>query len=392
MKSILKKSREEVQEEALAAWIKNKKRGSCEIITGLGKTKIAMDAIKTLPKTSKILFLAEVKDRETELRNEMKKWKVSHKVDFLCYQSAYKLTNKTYDLIIADEIHDSLTLAYSKFYENNNYKYILGLSATVDRKAWVDQDNDVRKGDLLDKYAPVIYSYGVDEGQRDGTSRKLNVHIIKHTLDSVTKNITAGSKAKPFKQTEWANYSYWTGKIGVAMNLRIPEKAKTLKIVGASNARARCLYNLPSKVVATKKLVKALEKDERKSILFGNSLEALKKITKNVVEGDKSDKQNRAIREAFDKGKIPTIASFKKLKQGANLVGLDTCVIMSYYSKSKDMIQRIGRLRNDGSLGNIYVFLTENTQEEKWFETMFEEVDSLNMIYYNSVDECIKKI
>lgn len=388
----MKKSREEVQEEALAAWLKAKKIGTVECITGLGKTKIAMDAIKTLPKTAKILFLAEVKDRETELRNEMKKWKVSHKVDFLCYQSAYKLTNEVYHLVIADEIHDSLTESYSKFYENNNYKCILGLSATVDRKAWVNEDKDIRKGDLLDKYAPIIYSYGIDDGQRDGTSRKLDVHIIRHTLDSVTKNITAGSKAKPFKQTEWANYQYWSSRIGVAMNMRLPEKVKALKIVGASNARAKCLYNLPSKIVATKKLIAALEKKKKKTILFGNSLDALKKITKNVVEGDKSDKQNKAIRESFDKGKIPTIGSFKKLKQGANLVGLDTCVIMSYYSKSKDLVQRIGRMRNDGTLGNVYVFLTEDTQEEKWFQTMFEETDSLNMIYHNSVDECIKKI
>ena len=89
MKNILK--REQIQSEALQAWIKNNKRGTIEIITGLGKTKIAMEAIKLLPKASKILFLAEVKDREKELRNEAKKWKVSHKVDFLCYQSAYKL-------------------------------------------------------------------------------------------------------------------------------------------------------------------------------------------------------------------------------------------------------------------------------------------------------------
>jgi superfamily II DNA or RNA helicase len=387
-----KKSREQVQEEALEAWINSGKRATIECITGLGKTKIAMDAIKTLPKTAKILFLAEVKDRETELRNEMKKWKVNHKVDFLCYQSAYKLTKQKYDMVVADEIHDSLTESYSKFYENNDYKYILGLSATVDRKAWVNEDKDICKGDLLDKYAPVVYSYGIDDGQRDGTSRKLDVHVIRHTLDSVTKNITAGSKAKPFKQTEWANYQYWSSRIGVAMNMRIPEKAKTLKIVGASNARAKCLYNLPSKIVATKKLITALEKKKKKTILFGNSLDALKKVTKNVVEGDKSDKQNKAIREAFDKGKIPTIGSFKKLKQGANLVGLDTCVIMSYYSKSKDLIQRIGRMRNDGTLGNVYVFLTEDTQEVKWFQTMFEEADSLNMIYHHSVDECIKKI
>ena len=148
----MKKSREEVQQEALDSWVNSKKIGTIEIITGLGKTKIAMDAIKLLPKTAKILFLAEVKDREIELRNELKKLKVTHKnVEFACYQSAYKCKNKKYDLVIADELHDSLTRSYSLFYENNTYKYILGLSATVDIKAWADEDNKITKGDMLDK-------------------------------------------------------------------------------------------------------------------------------------------------------------------------------------------------------------------------------------------------
>jgi superfamily II DNA or RNA helicase len=387
----MKKSREEIQDEALIAWHKNRKKGTVEIITGLGKTKIAMDAIKTLPTTAKILFLAEVKDRETELRNEMKKWKVKHKnVDFACYQSAYKWTNKSYDLVIADEIHDSLTAKYSLFYENNSYKHILGLSATVDRKAWADEDNEIRKGDMLDKYCPVVYTYGIDEGQRDGTSRKLNVHVIRHNLDTVNKTIKAGSKAKPFMQTEWANYQYWDKQFKMA--LFMPENIKSFKIRTTSAARAKVLYNLPSKINATTELVNKLEEKNRKTILFGNSLEALKQITPNTVDGYNTDKQNQALRDAFDKGKMKTIASFKKLKQGANLVGLDTCVIMSYYSKSKDLIQRIGRLRNDGTLGDVYIFLTMNTQEEKWFQAMFEDADSLNMIYYNNVKECLKAI
>ena len=57
--STKKKSREEVQAEALDAWVKTKRRATISIITGLGKTKIAMEAIKTLPKTAKILFLAD---------------------------------------------------------------------------------------------------------------------------------------------------------------------------------------------------------------------------------------------------------------------------------------------------------------------------------------------
>ena len=385
-----KKSREQVQKEALASWTKNGRKGTVEIITGLGKTKIAMDAIGTLPKTAKILFLAEVKDREVELRNEMKKWKVNHDVDFLCYQSAYKLTNEKYDLVIADEIHDSLTVKYSEFYENNSYKYILGLSATVDRRAWADEENNVRKGDMIKDIAPVVYTYGIDEGQRDGTSRKLNVHVIRHKLDMRNKTVKAGNKKNPFMQTEWSAYQYWSKQMAQAFYM--PENIKVFRIRTSSAARAKILYNLESKIKATKKLVKKLETKKKRTILFGNSLEALENITPNVVSSNNDDKTNTKIRSDFDNKKISTIGSFKKLKQGANLVDLDTCVIMSYYSKSKDLIQRIGRMRNDGTLGNVYIFVTMGTQEEKWFETMFEDANSLNLIYYNDITECLKKI
>lgn len=381
------KTREQVQQEALAAWINSGKRSTIECITGLGKTKIAMDAIKTLPKTAKILFLAEVKDREIELNNELKKWKVTHKnIKFACYQSAYKWAGEKFELVIADEIHDSLTQKYSEFYKNNDYSYILGLSATVDSNAWADEENKVTKGDLLKQYAPVCYSYTMDDGQKDGTARKLDVHVIYHKLDSKNKTITAGTKAKPFKQTEWAAYQYWTGQLGKAYFM--PAAVKQFRIQTASAARAKVLYNLPSKIDATKKLVSKLKTP---TILFGNSLEALKQITPNVIDGYNSDKTNEAIRKKFDNGKIKLIASFKKLKQGANLVGLDNCVIMSYYSKSKDLIQRIGRMRNNGNLGNVYIFVTLQTQEEVWFQRMFEDIDSLNMNYYNNIDECIKK-
>ena len=51
--------REEIQNHALQTWIGQGKRGTVEIITGLGKTFIAFKAMMTMPTESNILFLAE---------------------------------------------------------------------------------------------------------------------------------------------------------------------------------------------------------------------------------------------------------------------------------------------------------------------------------------------
>jgi len=81
------------------------------------------------------------------------------------------------------------------------------------------------------------------------------------------------------------------------------------------------------------------------------------------------------------------------LKQGANLKGADNVIMMSYYSSSIDMIQRIGRLRKNGNKkGNVFIFVTVGTQEEKWFKKMTETIpmEEFNVISHLDIDSFIK--
>ena len=143
---------------------------------------------------------------------------------------------------------------------------------------------------------------------------------------------------------------------------------KTLKAL--YNARAKFLWGLPSKVKITTDL---LSKDIGKTIVFGNDLTMLTKVTPHVLSSRKSAKTNEDMRKKFDSGEIQVIGSFKKLKQGATLGDdLDCCIIMSYYSLPGDFIQRIGRLRDNGTIGKVYIIRTLGTQEESWVETMIE--------------------
>jgi len=385
-------ARDRIQSEALEAWIKSGQRGTIEMITGLGKTKIAMEAVKMLPKESKILFLAEVKDRELEVRKEQEKWDTQKwDISFSCYQSAYKWKGTEWDLVIADEIHDSLTPEYFKFYRNNKYNQIMGLSATIDERAVVSEDDEfkITKGILLKEVAPVCYTYDINDGQVDGTSRPLDIYVINHRLDIYNKNVPAGNDKKRWYQTEFGAYSYKDMIFKKAT--RSPDDVRQRRIHVASAARAKLLYELPSKITVIKKLLNNII---GRTILFGNSLESLEKITSNVISSHRTDKENKQTREDFDNGKLNLIAAFKKLKQGANLNNLDNCVIMSYYSKEKDLIQRIGRLRNNGEIGRIFILVTANTQEVVWFKRMTESMNesNLNIIQCKDVDDCISKI
>lgn len=286
------------------------------------------------------------------------------------------------------EIHDSLTPTYSKFYFNNKIKKLLGLSATIDKSTkYTIDEAEITKGDLLNRIAPVVFSYNLNDAVNDETTKKLNIFIIYHQLDDHKKSVTAGTKTAPFLTTEKSGYDYWDKEFKKALFL--PEgSAKLFRIRNTSAARAKILYNLPSKIESIKELLTNLK---GQTIIFGNSLEALHKITNDVLDGKKSTKTNELIRNNFDNKKTSVIGSFKLLKQGANLKQVDNTIIMSYYGKEKDMIQRLGRQRDDGSVGNVFIYLTLGTQEQKWLDNSMENITEYNMIYCNGTKDTIKK-
>ena len=364
----LNNKKDSIQNTALEVWNKNHRYGTCEIITGLGKTFLALKALLTYPKNefnTIHLFLAEQKDRKNDLYKDILKFNKIYNCDILkeynlqfhCYQTVRNWKNFKIGLVIADEIHDSISPENCKFYFNNTYEGILGLTAKFNGDKIYDFSNDkfliekfgklyVYKSDILDLIAPIVYTYNINEGQKDNTSRNLNIYIFNHDLDAVSKNIEAGSKARPFYQTEYAAYKYLTKKFNDCIkmepclneDLSDFETKKNLEILKIVNKRTKFLHTLPSRFRLVRTLLKYLND---KTIIFGNSISELEKFTPNVVSSKKSDAQNDAIRDLFDKDIINTIGSFKKLKQGANLDKVANCIIHSYYSTEIDFIQRI---------------------------------------------------
>jgi superfamily II DNA or RNA helicase len=397
MNNLLK---DKIQKESIQAWLKSDKKGTLELITGLGKTFCSLHALYEMPRDDKLhLFLAEAIDRQTDLIRDIVKYNKifnrdvlnDYNLQFQCYQTVWKWKDRDLGLIIADEIHDSLSPAYSQFYFNNNYDAIIGLSATINKKVeYIDKDGKMfTKGDLLNKIAPVCFKYTVNQGQLEGTSRKLNIYVINHELDEINKTVKSGSIKKSFYQTEKVAYDYWDKQFKRSLFLQEEESIKDLKIKVASNKRKKILYTLESKIIAIKELLNNIN---GKSIIFGNDLDSLLKITPNVVSSRNNISTNNLIRNNFDLDKIKVIASFKKLEQGANLSSLDNVILHSYYGVEGKIIQRIGRNRINGDkVGSIFVLVTKDTQEEKWWNNATENMTEFNIINCDNIEDCIKK-
>lgn len=399
-----------IQNAAIDDWVNiARKKGTVESITGSGKTFIFLKALYTMPKGEKDtvhLFLAETNERQKDLYVQIQKFNYVFKVDvmedynlqFHCYQTAYKWQKKKFGLVCCDEIHDQLSPAYVMFHLNNKYDAILGLSAKINEyshyslKRYPDLQMFfgkpmVTKIDIIDLIAPIFFRYTVNDGQADGTSRKLNIYVIKNTLDSKYRNVQAGNAKKHFFQTESEAYGYATTMFNKAISLEQGEKEniyeyeerKNVAVKRALYHRNKLLYNLYSKRQLVERIILSLK---GKTIIFGNDIGSLEAITPGrVISSRNSDERNALIRKTFEDGRLRTIGSFKKLKQGANLDDVDNCIIKDYYSSEIDFIQRIGRLReNKGKIGHVFVIVTENTQEVTWFNKMVENSTEYNFI------------
>jgi superfamily II DNA or RNA helicase len=408
-----------IQDEAVLKWSTNNKIGTAEIITGLGKTFLALKALYTMPKhdlDTVHLFLAEQRDREVDFLKDVAKFNEIFKrdvfkdynVQFHCYQTVRNWKDYKLGLVICDEIHDSMSIENYKFYLNNEYKAILGLTALFkgDLIYWVPENHDLHKSfgkgsvskqEMLDKIAPIVYKYNTNQGQKEGTSRKLNIYKINMELDNKSKTIQAGSKEKPFYQTEAAAYSYIEKKYNEISQMTQSlledfykfQERKNLQLYKIINKRCKILYELTSKVVAVKVMLSIID---GKTVIFGNSLDKLLSITKNVVSSKNSEQENNSIRKSFDEGSIKVIGSFKKLIQGANLKEVDNCIIMSYYSTEVKFIQMIGRLRqNANKEGNVFILITKGTQEEIWANKMLENSTEYNIIECEGTADAMSK-
>jgi superfamily II DNA or RNA helicase len=389
---LLNKRVVEIQDKAYSLWKKYGKKGTLEIATGVGKTFIALKAISESSPGSKVLFLAERERREHTLNEEIVKYDSVHKtnlltdytITFMCYQSAYKLKNTEWDLVIGDEIHEC-GMEYTKFFHNNKYKALMCLTATATNNSKYEVNNlEYNKKQFIHKFiAPILFTYTLSEGLKDGVVRKSKIYVIKHKLDSVEKNIEVSSK---FKTTEKEYYTYWKKKLEEIEDARIKREIELNDYSGYTNKekyerqrifkiRANFLYNLPSKKKTVNNLIKNLK---GKTLIFANSIKLLQSITPYTITG--KEKNVSDITNAFNNGETDVMASFKVLQQGENLPVLDNVIIASYYSNHGQTIQRIGRLRRNDSEGNIFIIVTEHTQEEEWFDKIKESLEAYEFV------------
>lgn len=380
-----------IQQAARKAWEDGGSYGLLAMCTGSGKSKIAVDVVRTLMEpesrvtTPKILLVVPTeKLRDNNWEQEFDKWGAILEYQVLersCYASIHKYKNEIFDLVIMDESH-SITEHNSQFFTSNSVRTLLALSATPpDAKA--KEGTDVEKVKLFKQFRiKTDFYYPLDQARKDGLVANYEIWVVQTNLDNTDKYIEAGPKAKRFYQTELERYKFLSKMIQkfAIMKNYVMVKVKSLE-------RMRLIANSKEKLDVCKRL---LEKCKGNRILvFGGSIDQIEKLMPGQVYHSKSGKPGHAYLAQFMAEEVDVCGTVAAANEGLNIPNLDIGLIAQISSDSRSLVQRIGRIIRfrPNHTSYIFIVIAAGTQDEKWLEAAFEGMDKslIKYIYAKNI-------
>ncbi len=425
------------QEECLDAWKENQSRGIIQVVTGGGKTILALAAAQRLqqrlkgrlqvkiivPKqfmvaqwtasllTHKETFGIEKKDignySGLNKDNPNKRYMI-----YVVNSARYKLSIHIAEnlkkeepvLIIADECHHYASAENKKIFDfmslldpkKPQQYYSLGLSATPQTEGFTNI--------LVPALGPLFYSYGFSEAIKAKVINRCVLFNLGLYLND----------------EESAEYELLTGKIGQSIKMAIktypilsevpahrfiPTLVQLAKKAGGEGAkmllslfykRRALVYETETRVLAAIALVARLG-NKAKIIIFGERISqtdllffALNKEYPNRVARYHSEMGEVARKHAIERyrdGEVRILVSCKALDEGFDIPSADVGIVLSSTSMQRQRIQRLGRIlrrSSDKGISNLFYFYMEYTVEDSGLlEHGIEGVDEF-MINYNT--------
>jgi len=370
-----------IQKEAYKAWVKGKHWGMLNLGTGVGKSKIAVDAVAALLKkdeAANILLVVPTENlRDNNWKDEFEKWgqlEAYHKIEKYCYASIKKLEDMDLDLVIMDEVHN-LSELNSQFFDKNKIDKLLGLTATAPNLNGTESDKI--KVQIFNRFKiKSDYVYTIEDAKEAGIVSDYKLVVVTTNLDDTDKYIEAGNKANRFLQTETQKYAYLSKLIMSNMDI----KAKTFKML----ERLRLVANSISKEKVVNQLLTKHTGD--RILVFGGSVAQIDKLlAPNVYHGMSGSRGQQALND-FKEGKIDVLGCVEGLNEGANIPNLDVGIIVQVNSNARKLIQRVGRLirHRPNHTSIIYIILCMGTQDEKWLKKALEDFNPNDITYIHS--------
>ena len=373
-----------------------------ELITGFGKTRLA------------ILFIQECNRRHpdkvinvvvptTTLRDSWlgKKGHIAlnklNNVEVYIVNTYVKSKHEC-GLLICDELHhyaNESSTTFKTVIDRTKFNWFVGLSATLDvnHKTFLTTKNIVSAGRITAKEAMDngwISKYKVlcvpielsdeDKERYDKMHSEFNKHFATFEFDFglAMKCVTDMSERDRLAtKLNWPKERINAAVFNWNRNMR---------------NRKHFLYHIESKIDAAIEITKNLG---MKTILFGQSIKGADKIAEEL--GDicveyHSDMTKTQAKENLKKlrdgrTKVECISSAKGLEEGFDLPGLELGITWSRTSKSLRANQVLGRICRyvPGKTAYMIELYVPDTQDERWLKNSLK--GQSNVYYLKSVDQ-----
>ena len=378
------------QKKALNAWAKGGYNGSIIAGTGFGKSRCGVLAvchiIDNLDKNKtkhepRALILVPTVQLQDQFKEEFKKWdKESYlmHVEVMCYQSAYKLIDEDFDIVVCDEVHLGLSPKYRKFFENNTYNALLCMTATLPE----EEEYNLR----LQEIAPINYTITLDKCVSLGLVSPYEIHCVPVKLTDIEQ--------ADYKKVN-NKFVYWKYQLGnfdafneakrvLADSSAPPEKKQAAaQFYACIRARKKIVDFASQKIYALQKIV--VNNPEEKILVFGGAnaftdqLAEATETLSTVYHSGKTKKQKEQAIKDFKDGTKPVLCSTKALNQGFDVPDAGMGVICGLTSKSLSMVQRVGRLIRfqEDKVGRIFILYVKDSQEEKWLNNSIKNLKNV---------------
>ena len=381
------KIKDQEQKKALNAWAKAGFIGSVIAGTGFGKSRVGVIAIgETLRRgfDRRGIVLVPTTQLQEQFEDEFHKWGYSDvldRVDILCYQSAYKLQDQNYKIVVCDESHLGMSPEYRKFFENNSYDRLLCMTATP------PEESEYKL--LLERLAPTVYKITLDECVNKGL-------ISPYELYCIPVELTA-EELIDYKKIN-NSFVYWKYQLGQFdafneakrimsdKNASAADKQASAQFYRAIRERKKIVDFAANKVSMMKQIV--VKHLDRKMLVFSGANEFTDQLCSAVqplalsYHSGIGKKAKAAAIEKFKNNEIRVLCSTKALNHGFDVPDADMGIICGVTSKSLSMIQRVGRLIRfqENKIGRIVILYVKDSQEEKWVKSSVKNLDNIKWL------------
>jgi superfamily II DNA or RNA helicase len=386
------------QELVIQRWTKAGRKGTLEAVTGFGKTFVALLVLKDMNKNSpgsSSLIIVPTQNLKKQWEKGLESLGITN-YTVAIINSAVKRTHVC-DLLILDEIHNYTSDVFGTIFERTEYKYILGLTATIERE-------DARHY-IIEEHAPVIDTISLREAVDNAYVSQFQVFNLGLRMNEAEDKLYKSITDNYYKHFAVFNFRFHIAmKCLTDMNYRHVftrnlagwDENQVLNAARGFNSamqkRKQLIYKSVTKKDAAKEIISIFDVH---TITFSESVDFAKGLNKETQpwgeayhsKMSKYARQNVLDRFSDDKFDTRVIHTARALDEGFDVEGIELAIICSGTSTARQDLQRTGRAIRfrKGKTGAIVNLYLKETQDEKWLKK--RQSKSANIQWVHSIQE-----